>query len=167
MQFFIAPLISPDGIARERQAVDSEHSKNLNVDGWRQQQLWKEVANPKSRYSRFFTGSLETLGTVPEEKGIDVHGELKAFYDREYSASRMKLCVLGRETLDELQELVFEKFTPVENKGVPQPLFASPPACSALFAVRRGSTKVNPSELFCPPERVVFFVVATCCLQAR
>lgn len=117
MQFFIAPLISPDGIARERKAVDSEHAKNLQSDGWRQQQLWKEVAHPSSHYSRFFTGSLETLGTLPEASGIDVHAEMVAFYRREYSANRMKLCVLGRESLDELEALVRGQFSAVENKG--------------------------------------------------
>jgi insulysin len=89
------------------------------VDAWRQQQLWKEASNPKSRYSRFFSGSLETLGLVPEGQGIDVHSELKAFYDREYSANRMKLCVLGRESLDDLQDLVLQKFAAVVNKGAP------------------------------------------------
>ena len=117
MQFFIAPLISPDGIARERQAVDSEHSKNLQNDGWRQQQLWKEVANPQHRFSRFFTGSLETLGTIPESQSVDVHKELVDFYHREYSAGRMKLCILGRESLDELQAMVQAKFEPVIDKG--------------------------------------------------
>ena len=34
-QFFVGPLISADGIAREVRAVDSEHSKNVNADGWR------------------------------------------------------------------------------------------------------------------------------------
>jgi insulysin len=119
MQFFIAPRISRDGIARERQAVDAEHSKNLLSDGWRQQRLWQEIAHPSSHYSRFFTGNLETLGIDPEAAGIDVHKELVAFWEREYSANRMKLCVLGRQALDELQALVEEQFGAVLNKGAP------------------------------------------------
>lgn len=117
MQFFIEPLISKDGIARERQAVDSEHSKNLQSDQWRQQQLWHTVAAPGHPYSRFFTGNLETLATTPESKGIDVHARLWEFYNGQYSADRMKLCVLGRESLDELQEMVERMCSAVPYKG--------------------------------------------------
>ena len=35
-QFFIAPLISADGVDREINAVDSENGKNLQLDMWRQ-----------------------------------------------------------------------------------------------------------------------------------
>jgi hypothetical protein len=62
-QFFISPLISPDGIARERQAVDSEHSKNLQSDGWRQQQLWKALANPEHRCARMHHAASVQLPT--------------------------------------------------------------------------------------------------------
>jgi insulysin len=117
VQFFIEPLISKDGIARERQAVDSEHSKNLQSDAWRQQQLWHTVAAPGHPYARFFTGNLATLATVPEGKGIDVHSRLWDFYNEQYSANRMKLCVLGRESLDELQDMVEAMFAAVQDKS--------------------------------------------------
>ena len=116
MQFFIEPLISVDGIARERQAVDSEHSKNLQSDQWRQQQLWHTVAAPGHPYARFFTGNLATLATDPESKGVDVHARLWDFYNAEYSAARMKLCVLGRESLDDLQVMVERMFSAVPDK---------------------------------------------------
>lgn len=119
LQFFISPLISPDGITRERQAVDSEHSKNLQSDVWRRQQLWHTAADPAHPYSRFFTGNMDTLGTTPESKGIDVHAKLLEFYSSEYSANRMKLCVLGRHSVDELETMARRMFSDVPNKGVP------------------------------------------------
>jgi Peptidase M16 inactive domain len=117
LQFFIEPLISVDGIDRERRAVDSEHSKNLQSDAWRQQQLWKSLADPSSNFSRFFTGNLETLGTRPEAAGVNVRDELVAFYEREYSANRMKLCVLGRESVEEMEAIVRRLFDSVPDKG--------------------------------------------------
>lgn len=119
VQFFISPLISPDGIARERQAVDSEHSKNLQSDVWRRQQLWHTAADPAHPYSRFFTGNMDTLCTTPESKGIDVHAELLKFYAAQYSSNRMKLCVLGRHTVQELEAMVLRMFCDVPNKGPP------------------------------------------------
>jgi secreted Zn-dependent insulinase-like peptidase len=127
LQFFIEPLISKDGIARERQAVDSEHSKNLQSDVWRQQQLWHTVSAPGHPFSRFFTGNLATLATIPEGKGVDVHARLWDFYNEQYSANRMKLCVLGRESLDELQDMVERMFAAVPDKSAPPELV---PSCS-------------------------------------
>jgi Peptidase M16 inactive domain len=119
MQFFIEPLISVSGIERERRAVDSEHSKNLQSDVWRQQELWHTSAAPEHPLSRFFTGNLETLAEAPEAAGLDVHAALWDFYHAQYSADRMKLCVLGRESVDELQAIVEGLFAAVPNKRAP------------------------------------------------
>lgn len=42
------------------------------------------------------------------------------FHDKHYSANRMKLVVLGREPLDELEQWVAELFSDVKNKDLPQ-----------------------------------------------
>ena len=55
-QFFVSPLISVDGVEREVNAVDSEHSKNLSSDPWRQLQLAKHQSNPEHPWSHFSTG---------------------------------------------------------------------------------------------------------------
>lgn len=149
VQFFISPLISPDGIARERQAVDSEHSKNLQSDVWRRQQLWHTAADPSHPYSRFFTGNMDTLGTTPESKGIDVHAELLKFYAAQYSSNRMKLCVLGRHTVQELEAMVLRMFCDVSNKGPPTATCtlctASPDASQCRSAL---PCRQRPSEAF-------------------
>lgn len=129
LQFFIAPLISPDGIARERQAVDSEHSKNIQSDFWRREQLWHTIAEPGHPYARFFTGNMDTLGTTPESRGLDVHTELLKFYAAEYSANRMRLCVLGRHSLQDLEAMVERMFSEVPNKGPPP----TPPVITRLL----------------------------------
>lgn len=42
------------------------------------------------------------------------------FHDKHYSANRMKLVVLGKESLDELEKWVGELFASVHNKDLPQ-----------------------------------------------
>ena len=42
------------------------------------------------------------------------------FHDRHYSANRMKLVVLGKESLDQLEQWVGEMFSPVVNKDLTQ-----------------------------------------------
>ena len=102
------------------QAVDSENKKNLQSDVWRLMQLNKSLANPEHPYHHFSTGNLRTLKEDPQKRGLDVRSEFIHFYDKHYSANRMKLAILGRESLDDLEQWVGELFSNVENKDLPQ-----------------------------------------------
>ncbi|KAG0170307.1 Insulinase (Peptidase M16) [Apophysomyces sp. BC1034] len=126
-QFFISPLFSDSCTERELKAVDSEHKKNKQQDSWRMFQLEKSLSNPNHPYCHFGTGNLETLYENPRRNGKDIREELLKFHDSYYSANIMKLCVLGRENLDELTEWVVEKFKDVRNKDIEPPSFAGHP----------------------------------------
>ncbi|KAL2024660.1 hypothetical protein VTK56DRAFT_6861 [Thermocarpiscus australiensis] len=117
-QFFIEPLFLANTLDRELRAVDSENKKNLQSDQWRLHQLKKSLSNPRHPFCHFSTGNLETLKTIPEARGIDVRDKFIEFYEKHYSANRMKLCVLGREPLDVLQSWVVEHFSSVKNKDL-------------------------------------------------
>ncbi|KKZ60738.1 insulysin [[Emmonsia] crescens] len=119
-QFFVAPLFLESTLDRELRAVDSENKKNLQNDAWRLLQLNKSLSNPKHPYHHFSTGNLQTLRDGPQSRGINVRDEFIRFYETNYSANRMKLVVLGRESLDELEGWVAELFADVKNKDLPQ-----------------------------------------------
>ncbi|KAJ8128750.1 hypothetical protein O1611_g4882 [Lasiodiplodia mahajangana] len=119
-QFFIEPLFLPSTLDRELRAVDSENKKNLQSDQWRLHQLEKSLSNPNHPYCHFSTGNFEVLKTEPESRGIDVRQKFIDFYEKHYSANRMKLCVLGRESLDVLETWVADLFSSVPNKDLPQ-----------------------------------------------
>ncbi|KAG6014527.1 hypothetical protein E4U43_006434 [Claviceps pusilla] len=118
-QFFIEPLFLSSTLDRELQAVDSENKKNLQNDRWRLHQLEKSLSNPKHPYCHFSTGNLEVLKAIPESQGVNVRQKFIEFHDKHYSANRMKLVVLGRESLDVLQKWVVELFSAIENKELP------------------------------------------------
>lgn len=117
-QFFIEPLFLSSTLDRELRAVDSENKKNLQSDTWRMHQLDKSLSNPKHPYCHFSTGNLETLKTEPEARGVDVSKAFTDFHAEHYSANRMKLVVLGRESLDTLESWVAELFAGVKNKSL-------------------------------------------------
>jgi insulysin len=119
-QFFVEPLFLATTLDRELRAVDSENKKNLQSDVWRLSQLGKSLSNPKHPYHHFSTGNLQTLRDEPEKCGIEVRQKFIEFYERHYSANRMKLVVLGREHLDELESWVSELFSEVKNKNLPE-----------------------------------------------
>ena len=119
-QFFIAPLFLPSTLDRELRAVDSENKKNLQSDNWRLSQLHKSLSSNKHPYHHFSTGSLQTLRDDPRKRGLDIRNEFNDFHARNYSANRMKLVVLGRESIDELESWVADLFAGVKNKDLPK-----------------------------------------------
>ncbi|XP_006630449.2 insulin-degrading enzyme isoform X1 [Lepisosteus oculatus] len=126
-QFFLCPLFDESCKDREVNAVDSEHEKNLMNDAWRLFQLEKATGNPSHPFSKFGTGNKLTLETRPSKEGIDIRQELLKFHSTYYSSNLMALCVLGRESLDELTSMVVKLFAEVENKSVPVPEFPEHP----------------------------------------
>ncbi|KAF2871159.1 Metalloenzyme, LuxS/M16 peptidase-like protein [Massariosphaeria phaeospora] len=119
-QFFICPLFLEDTLDRELKAVDSENKKNLQSDTWRLHQLNKALSNPSHPYCHFSTGSYKTLHDDPIARGVKIRDEFIKFHSEHYSANRMKLVVLGRESLDTLEEWVEEIFSKVPNKDLPR-----------------------------------------------
>lgn len=117
-QFFIGPLFTESATDREINAVHSEHEKNLAIDVWRIRQVNKSLANPEHPYSKFGTGNKKTLSEDPKSNGIDVRDELIKFHGKWYSANIMCLAVFGKESLDDLEEMVISKFSSVVNKNV-------------------------------------------------
>ena len=83
--FFIDPLFSEDSVMDEMNAVDAEHQKNLQTDGWKQWQLLKNVSNPAHPFSQFNTGSLETLNKT------DTRQQLLVYFNNSYSANTVSL----------------------------------------------------------------------------
>lgn len=116
-QFFIKPLMSPDATLREIKAVDSENQKNLLSDPWRMSQLQKHLCAENHPYHKFSTGNWNTLEVKAKEKGLDTRLELIKFYDSHYSANLMQLVVYGKDSLDNLQNLVENKFCDIRDVG--------------------------------------------------
>jgi len=119
-QFFVKPLFLEDTLDRELRAVDSENKKNLQSDNWRLMQLSKSLSSPEHPYHLFSTGNYKLLHDDPIARGVKIRDEFIKFYQKQYSANRMRLCVLGRESLDDLQEWVEELFTDVYDQNLPK-----------------------------------------------
>ena len=82
-QFFIAPLFNPSSVEGEVHAVNAEHEKNLQSDGWKIWQLLKHVSNPQHPFHMFSTGTLSTLNS----SNTQLLSLLKTYYNTSYSAN--------------------------------------------------------------------------------
>ncbi|KAI8077795.1 Metalloenzyme, LuxS/M16 peptidase-like protein [Halteromyces radiatus] len=125
--FFIDPLFSDSCTDRELRAVDSEHKKNLQSDSWRVSQVEKSLSNPNHPWHKFQTGNLETLMETPKRLGLNVREELLRFHNNYYSANIMRLCILGKESLDQLTQWAVEKFSDVRDKNIKVPTYPGHP----------------------------------------
>ena len=108
-QFFIAPLLDPAYVERERNAVHSEYQMQLKDDGWRAFYASKMALNPEHPLARFNIGSLDTLGDGTYEA-------LRAFFEAHYSADQMALVALGNESLDDMQAWIAPLFEDIANR---------------------------------------------------
>ena len=107
-RFFVDPLMTDALSEREVNAVDSEHSKNLEDEFWRARQVWRSLLHPDHPHRGFTTGNAETLAGVRNE-------ELRAFYEQHYSANQMKLSVVSPFPADTVEAWVRAKFGEVPN----------------------------------------------------
>ena len=94
-------------------AVNSEFQKDRPQDSWREWELVKHMANPLHPFHRFAIGDIETLNKT------DIVDQLHGYYDQQYSANRMTLVVLGRETTAELGAMVERSFAAAVDKHLP------------------------------------------------
>ncbi|CAD6193834.1 unnamed protein product [Caenorhabditis auriculariae] len=119
VQFFLSPQFTESATEREVCAVDSEHSNNLNNDGWRMLQVDRSLSKKGHDYGKFGTGNKKTLLEDARAKGIEPREALLRFHKKWYSSNIMTLCVVGKESLDDLQSYLGDlEFESIENKNV-------------------------------------------------
>lgn len=114
--FFIDPLFLQNSVGRELLAVDQEHAKNIEHDGWRCYMIMKETGNPEHPNARFSTGNKATLEGIPQSA-------LQNWYENHYSANRMHLVVISPMSTEEMIKQVSAKFSPVVNRKLPDPVY--------------------------------------------
>ncbi|XP_065350636.1 insulin-degrading enzyme-like [Cloeon dipterum] len=126
-QFFKAPLFTEDATDREVKAVNSEYEKNLADESRRLLQLERSTSIKDHPYSKFGTGNLQTLVDDPKKNGINVREALLKFHRDYYSSNIMSLVILGKDSLDELQDTAVNLFGTIENKKVALPKWPGNP----------------------------------------
>lgn len=108
---FVAPLMLPDSISREIEAIESEFQNNVNDDDSRIVQLFASKANEPA--STFTWGNLKTLKELIESDKL--YAAAHEFRSKYYVANNMYLCIESSESLDSLQNLVEKSFSEIKS----------------------------------------------------
>ena len=112
-QFFVAPLFTAKYVEREMNAVESEYRSRLRDDSRRSLDVFQQIINPEHPFTKLSVGNLQTLnagGTTAARE------QLLKFYKQHYSADNMRLVVIGREPVAELQKWVQDLFSAVPKR---------------------------------------------------
>ncbi len=123
--FLSAPLFASASVDKERHAIEAEFSMKLKDDGRRIYQAHKETVNPQHPFAKFSVGNLRTLDdrtTQTAEQAV------REFYQSQYAASRMTLCLISDLPLTELKTVVDGIFA-----RLPAHLPAKPPLSVPLY----------------------------------
>jgi len=120
-RFFTEPLLTRDCTDREINAVDSEFQAGHTMPWWRYIGIMHQSANPNHPF-HVAVGNNKMLKDDPKEKGVDLYEEMLKFYHEFYSSNGMTVCVIGQESLEELEAMVQDKFSAIVNKGISLPL---------------------------------------------
>ncbi|KYN40060.1 Insulin-degrading enzyme, partial [Trachymyrmex septentrionalis] len=118
-QFFLVPLFTENLTELELNAINLEYKQKVTTYATRLDQLERSSASSDHPFSKFDIGNRETLDTIPKQKGINVRNKLIEFHEKYYSANIMSLSVLGKESLDELENMVVDLFCEVRNNEIP------------------------------------------------
>ena len=114
---FHRPLMKKEAMDREIKAVENEFQGQYVSDQCRMEQLMCEQTCEGHLMNSFGWGNLKSLENGQKET---LWEDLRLFYEREYSADRLKVVIQVKteDDLAELRQWVTESFSIIENKGL-------------------------------------------------
>jgi len=121
-QFFICPKFDESAVERELRAIDSEYLNSIMSDNWRNYQILKSACDQKHPFGKFGCGNYETLTSSHR---CEPRQDLLNFWNEKYHSGNLRVCILGRASLDELQSTFEQKFEKVRS-GTPSDLCKLP-----------------------------------------
>lgn len=121
-QFFKAPLMKRDAMARETEAIDSEFQLAVPSDSCRMRQLLYSLAEKDSPVNSFSWGNFITLKHNVDQDYL--YEQAHEFRQRHYSAHRMALAVQACLPMEQLLQYVLDNFSGITNNGLPPTQFA-------------------------------------------
>lgn len=115
-RFFVCPTFDDKYVEREKNAVHSEHEKNLKEDGRREYRFQQVITDPNHPFSKFATGDKETLKNANRDIVMD-------FYKKHYSSNLMRLVLMSNKSSQNLVELANKYFADIPNTNLEMPVY--------------------------------------------
>ncbi|KAG5683600.1 hypothetical protein PVAND_012873 [Polypedilum vanderplanki] len=107
------PLLPKDSILLELEAVDLEFQMTLNKNESREKIIFQKLFQESHPASKLNYGNLETLKENISED--ELHAAVLQFF-KKYVANKMFLCLQSHKSLEEMQQMVIEKFGKIKKE---------------------------------------------------
>ncbi|KAL6425857.1 hypothetical protein ACFW04_009693 [Cataglyphis niger] len=158
-QIFMRPIFDVTLIYPELKYLNVDYEMNNGTDKydkWMLNQLFKwtiDRHHPISKYGTTFfdaSTSSNTLDTLIN----NIVQKLNNFYYAYYSSHIMSLCVLGKESLDDLENLVKKLFSPMEFRSslrsyqLQSRQFAPVPKCESVYKIWGSHCNIDYKRLY-------------------
>lgn len=148
-QFFVAPLFTARYVEREMNAVESEYRSRLRDDSRRSLDVFQQIINPEHPFTKLSVGNLQTLNGGGTEAARE---QLLKFYQQHYSADNMRLVIIGREPVAELQTWVQDLFRAVPKRDTleesKEPALFKPGSLPKMVSIKPEKDSRNLSVTF-------------------
>ncbi|MAC33589.1 MAG: peptidase M16 [Haliea sp.] len=115
--FFQAPLLSPEYIEKEKNAVNAEWSMRREMDEFAMFRIGRSLLGEHPA-NRFLIGNLDSLA---DKTPGGLHRATVAFYQRYYAAGLMKLAMISPLPLDDMAALARTHFSGIPERAVEAP----------------------------------------------
>ncbi len=116
-EFFSAPILDPEYIQKEKNAVNAEWSMRRESEGRSIYRLQRELLGDHPA-NRFTIGNLETLS---DKETRQLHPATVEFFEQYYSANLMALVMISPLPVAEMEALASELFSLIPNKEADKP----------------------------------------------
>ena len=118
-QFFIAPLFDPSALEDEKNAINNEFQRFVENDFWRLRRVQDLSTAANHPMQKFWVGNLTSLAQTSRENLVE-------FFEKFYGPERMKIAIMGPQSLDELVSMVEKNFGQLTSKNSQVTITPSP-----------------------------------------
>ncbi|CAI4820086.1 CFA_G0056380.mRNA.1.CDS.1 [Saccharomyces cerevisiae] len=115
--FFKEPLFNPLLISKEIYAIQSEHEGNISSTTKIFYHAARILANPDHPFSRFSTGNIHSLSSIPQLKKIKLKSSLNTYFENNFFGENITLCIRGPQSVNILTKLALSKFGDIKPKS--------------------------------------------------
>ncbi|CAI4054022.1 hypothetical protein SKDZ_16G3770 [Saccharomyces kudriavzevii ZP591] len=115
--FFKNPLFNPLLISKEIYAIQSEHEGNISSTTKIFYHAARLLANSDHPFSRFSTGNIHSLSSIPQLKKINLKNSLNAYFKNNYFGENITICIRGPQSVNILAKLAISKFGDIKPKN--------------------------------------------------
>ena len=108
-EFFHSPLFSKEIIDKEIEVIDHEYELKMRSAYWKTHYVMQDKVCKEHPLHVFTVGNRKALLNISPKN-------LKAFFDRNYTASKMTLIIVADKSIEELKQKIVKYFGKIPNK---------------------------------------------------